>query len=253
MKNTKKKIIVACVSVLAVLLAALIAGAVYFRSNYVLLEGKYYKKDIDVLPILNMNYVNINELNMCTELEAVDLYASDNSTFEKLRAFENLSDFEISYPKSKLSGPAMEKISMFPNLKMLWFWSSDFDLTGINSESLERISINFGDITDANLNEMNNCPSLTELHLNQVAMDDCLIVEVDEETSEKICTMTDSSFLSDLDNIKWLVMMNIFVEDISGIGEMDSLEIFTVDEGCISGDKKRALEDMGIMVVEETY
>lgn len=253
MKNTKKKIIIACVSVLAVLFVAVIAGAVYFRANYVLLEGKYYKKDIDVLPILNMNYVNINELNMCTELETVDLYASDNSTFENLRAFEKLTELNISHPQSQLNGPAMEKINMFPNLKRIYSWSSDFDFTGINSESLERITINFGDITDANLNEINNCPSLTELYLNLVALDNCLIVEVDEETSEKMCTMTDSSFLSDLDNIKRLVLMNIFVEDISGIGEMDSLETFIVDEGCISKKDKWTLANKGISVLEETY
>lgn len=252
MKNTKKKIIISCVSVLAVLLAALITGAVYFRSNYVLLEGKYYKKDIDVLPILNMNYVNINELNMCTELETVDLYASDNSTFEKLRAFEKMTDLNISYPKSLLSGPAMEKLSMFANLKRIYFWSSDFDLTGLKNESLERITINFGDITNANLNEINNCPSLTELYLNLVAMDGCLIVEVDEETSEKMCTMTDSSFLSDLDNIKLLVIRNTYIEDISHIDEMDSLETFIVDEGCISKKDKWTLANKGISVLEET-
>lgn len=241
-----KKIMIAFI--ILVMTGGIAAGAV-LRGKYVYIDGKFHKKDVKEL-FVSLNPKNISELNRCTELEFLMAADMDNDTLEQMRAFEKLKKLDISFSDSKISGSGIEKINMLPKLNKLWFYNSEFDLSGIRNNSLESLLILSCDITNAHLNEIKNCPSLNELRLSGVTMDNCFTVTEDKDYFWGRHALTDSSCLSELDTITKLWIYSTFIEDISGIKDMDSLDTLTVDKGYISEEYKKALEDEGITVVE---
>ena len=56
----------------------------------------------------------------------------------------------------------------------------------------------------------------------------------------------------DLNNIEELCLYNIYIEDISGLTDMDSLKSITISEGFISDETIKALEENGIDVIIDT-
>lgn len=235
----KKIGVVFCILVLIVGIAA---GAV-LRGKYVYIDDTFYKKDVKEL-FIHWDHKHVSELNRCTELEMLMATGMDNDSLEQMCVFENLTDLLIHFSHAEISGSGIEKINLLPNLKYLWFRDSEIDLSNISNDSIESIEITGCEMTDSDLKGLKNCPSLTKLSLSKVAMDNCFIIQ------EKKYTMTDSSCFSELDNMKELEIYLTFIEDISGIEDMDSLETLTVDKGYISDAYKTALEDKGITVIE---
>lgn len=244
-----KKIIIACITLL---LIALIAAGTVLREKYVYFDNKFYEIDVKELYVSCKNKFSITELNRCTNLEWLTISDIDNRALEKMRIFDNLSSLDIFHSESEINGSGIEKINMLPNLKVLLFTRCEFDLSSIRNESLEKISIILCDVTDSDLKGIANCSSLNELSLTEITMNNCFIVTDDKDFIWGRYALTDSSCLSGLDSIEKLTIRNTFIEDISGIEDMDSLNTFTVTKGYISEDYIKALEDEGITVIQYT-
>lgn len=240
-----KKIIIACITLL---LIALIAMGAVLRGKYVYLNNKFYEIDVEKLHISHIDKFGINELNRCTNLDQLLISNLDDSILEKMSVLDHLSTLDIHL--SEINGSGIEKINMFPNLKDMSFVRSEFDLSNIRNNSLERIIILLCNVTESDLKGIANCPSLKELTLSDITMDNCFTITDNENVLWGKFILTDSSCLSGLDNIEKLTIRDTFIEDISGIEEMDSLNTFTVTKGYISEDYIKALEDEGITVIE---
>ena len=239
-----KKIITALVIIM------LIAVGSVLRSKYVFIDDKFYPKDVKEL-FINLDDTSISELNQCAELEFLMASYANNTALEQMNAFENLTDL-IIHANTEISGSGIEKINMLPNLKSLWFRASNIDLSNIRNDSVERIEISHCEMTDSDLMGLKNCPSLNCLMFYRITLDNCFTVTSiprdDRPLYEKRYALTDSSCLSGFDSIKELNIYSTYIEDISGIEEMDSLETLTVDKGYISWKDKKALEAKGITV-----
>lgn len=239
-----KKTIIACVVLLSI---ALIAGGAVLRGKYVYINKKFFEKDVEDLIIYHPNTFSINELNRCTDLDRLEIKDIDDSTLEKMGVLDHLAELDIF--DSEINGSGIEKINMFPNLKDMIIVRSEFDLSNFGNNSLETIWILFCGVTESDLKGIANCPSLKKLILTQVPIGNCCTVTDIENDSWKKFTLTDSSCLSVLDNIEQLTIGDTFIEDISGIEDMDSLDTLRVTRGYISEDHIKALEDKGINVI----
>ena len=95
-----------------------------------------------------------------------------------------------------------------------------------------------------NISELKNCDSLESISLVSSSVADI----IDHNEADKRLTMKDSSAFAELDNVKSLSINEAYIEDISGINDMESLEEFTATQGMIDDDMVKELEDNGVKV-----
>ena len=95
-----------------------------------------------------------------------------------------------------------------------------------------------------NISELKNCDSLESISLASSSVADI----IDYNEADKRLTMKDSSAFAELDNVKSLSINDAYIEDISGINDMESLEEFTATQGMIDDDMVKELEDKGVKV-----
>lgn len=222
-----------------------IAGIV-FRTQYVFLDDKVYKKDVKKLDLYYRDN-DVDELNKCSELEDLTISGIDDEFLTEMRTFQHLEYFKVF--SSDIINDGMSKINSFPILNNMFIAYSHIDFGKIQNDSVKEISIWLSEIT--NIKGLANCRSLTDLELLSIAMDNKIIFTEVENTLDRKYTLKDSSDFSYLDNIKTLRIVGIDIEDISGFTKMDSLETLTVSQGCISEENISALENNGITVMIE--
>ena len=222
-----------------------IAGIV-FRTQYVFLDDKVYKKDVKKLDLYYSDN-DVDELNKCSELEDLTISGIDDESLTEMRTFQHLEYFKVF--SSDIINDGMSKINSFPILNNMFIAYSHIDFGKIQNDSVKEISIWLSEIT--NIKGLANCRSLTDLELLSIAMDNKIIFTEVENTLDRKYTLKDSSDFSYLDNIKTLRIVGIDIEDISGFTKMDSLETLTVSQGCISEENISALENNGITVMIE--
>ena len=72
-----------------VITAIIIIGAIlFFRHNYVNLEGEFVKRDIEKVNV-HLEDVDINELNRCSEIRDMIVSRSADDSFAHLKVFSN--------------------------------------------------------------------------------------------------------------------------------------------------------------------
>ena len=218
------------------------------RKEFVFIDGVIYNSNIDSLHVF-LNQVNINELNRCSQLSTLVVAEADNDSLTKLYSFPTLEFLDIFRSKTQISGSGINKINTLENLKYLFFTYSDVDLYNLNSDSIESIGIDHCNVSF--LEGINKCAALNELKLNAVILNDNMISTNGNDLYNRICVLNNSSDFSSLDNIKKLHIYNTVIENISGIVEMDSLEVLYVSKGTLSDDNRNTLENKGIRIIEE--
>ena len=238
------KRIILILSVLVVI--AGVVGGIVFRTQYVFLDDKVYKKDVKELDLYYSDN-DVDELNKCSELEDLRISRIDDEFLTEMRTFQHLEHFKVF--SSDIINDGMSKINSFPILNNMFIAYSHIDFGKIQNDSVKEISIWLSEIT--NIKGLANCRSLTDLELLNIAMDNKIIFTEVENTLDRKYTLKDSSDFSYLDNIKTLRIVGIDIEDISGFTKMDSLETLTVSQGYISEENISALENNGITVMIE--
>lgn len=236
------KRIILILSVLVVI--AGVVGGIVFRTQYVFLDDKVYKKDVKELDLYYSDN-DVDELNKCSELEELIIRRIDDEFLTEMRTFQHLEHFTVF--SSDIINDGMSKINSFPILNDMFIAYSHIDFGKMQNDSVKEISICLSEIT--NIKGLANCRSLTDLMLLNIAMDNKIIVTKVENTLDLKYTLKDSSDFSYLDNIKTLSIVGIDIEDISGFTKMDSLETLTVSRGYISEENISALENNGITVM----
>lgn len=231
--------------ILSVLLViAGVVGGIVFRTQYVFLDDKVYKKDVKELDLYYSDN-DVDELNKCSELEELRISRIDDEFLTEMRTFQHLEHFKVF--SSDIINEGMLKINSFPVLNDMFIAYSNIDFGKIQNDSVKEISIYLSEIT--NITELAKCRSLTDLDLFRVVMDNKIIVTKVANTLDMKYCLKDSSDFSCLDNIRTLQISCIDIEDISGFIEMDSLETLTVSQGYISEENISALENNGITVI----
>ncbi len=236
-----------------VITAIIIIGAIlFFRHNYVNLEGEFVKRDIEKVNV-HLEDVDINELNRCSEIRDMLVHRSPGDLFSQLTVFEHLETLMVFNTKEEYSDDFIEMVNKQPNLKNLdIFRGSEVDLNGINNSSVEWLNIS--SMSVKNFQSVADCSSLKTLILSRSQIDDCIIAEENTGNDYEPYNyyLRDSSQFSVFDNIEELRLYNIYIEDISGLTDMDSLKSITISEGFISDETIKALEENGIDVIIDT-
>lgn len=135
-----KKIILG--TVIFVVLAAVIVGAVYFNKNYAIVENEYGTKrivSIDVTKIPEENLPKFDDVVKCTpslkkltKLESLTLVAEENMDLNYLSEMKNLNELAINYfDNYNECNVRFETLPDLPNLKELWL--TDFKMKGFNT------------------------------------------------------------------------------------------------------------------------
>lgn len=235
-----------------VITAIIIIGAILlFRHNYVNLEGVFVKRNIKEV-IVHLENVDINELNRCSEIRNMLVSHSSDDLFSQLTVFKNLETLVVFNAKEEYSDDFIDMVNKQPNLKTLdLLIVSEVDLNGINNSSVERLSVSADSVK--NIQSIADCRSLKILSVNSSEIADCIIAE--ENTGDDVpyhYYLRDSSHFSVLDNVGELRLRNIYIEDISGLTDMDSLKSIIVSEGFISDETTKAIEENGIDVMVDT-
>lgn len=248
----RSKKIIKAIKIVSILLLAsglIIVGCV-LRMQYVFLDHKIYKNDIKKLHgvYLDSKNVKISELNRCSELEYLSVWGADDVSLTEMRNFNNLHILDISC--SDISDVGIAKINILQNLNEILFMKSNIDFSNIRNDSIKKISVILCDMTD--IKKLADCSSLTELCLIETTMDDKIIKTDGANILDRKYYLKDSSDFAYLNNIETLSIYNIKIEDVSGFTEMDKLKTFKADEGSISEEDIKILEDKGITVVEKT-
>ncbi|MCQ2491271.1 MAG: hypothetical protein MJ079_06755 [Ruminococcus sp.] len=236
------KRIILILSVLVVI--AGVVGGIVFRTQYVFLDDKVYKKDVKELDLYYSDN-DVDELNKCSELEELIIRRIDDEFLTEMRTFQHLEHFTVF--SSDIINDGMSKINSFPILNDMFIAYSHIDFGKMQNDSVKEISLYLSEII--NITELANCRSLTNLDLFRVVMDNKIIVTQVANTLDLKYTLKDSSDFSCLDNIRTLKISCIDIEDISGFMEMDSLKTLTVSQGYISEENISALENNGITVM----
>lgn len=235
-----------------VIIAIIIGAILFFRHNYVNLEGEFVKRNIEEVTV-HLEDVDINELNRCSEIREMLVSRSPDDCFSQLTVFEHLETLLVFDPKEEYSDDFIEMVNKQPNLKSLYFFNvSEVDLNGINNSSVEWLT--FFAVSVKNLQSVADCGTLKYLSLDNVKVDDCIIAEENTGNDYEPYNyyLRDSSQFSVFDNIEELCLYNIYIEDISGLTDMDSLKSITISEGFISDETIKALEENGIDVIIDT-
>ena len=235
-----------------VITAIIIIGAIlFFRHNYVNLEGEFVKRDIEEITV-DLEDINVNELNRCSEIRDMIVSRSADDSFAHLKVFKHLERMLVFYSLDEYSSDFIDKINKQPNLKTLDFVFSKVDLNGINNSSVETMILSSTFVK--NLQSVADCGTLKYLSLDSVKVDGCIIAEKNTSDDKESYNyyLRDSSVFSTLDNIEELSFYNIYIEDISGFADMDSLKSITISEGFISDETIKALEENGIDVIIDT-
>ena len=234
-----------------VIITIIIGAILFFRHNYVNLEGEFVKRDIEEVTV-HLEDVDINELNRCSEIRDMIVSRSADDSFAHLKVFKHLERMLVFYSLDEYSSDFIDKINKQPNLKTLDFVFSKVDLNGINNSSVETMILSSTFVK--NLQSVADCGTLKYLSLDSVKVDDCIIAEKNTSDDKESYNyyLRDSSVFSTLDNIEELRLYNIYIEDISGFADMDSLKSITISEGFISDETIKELEENGIDVIIDT-
>ncbi len=233
--------------VTALLTLAVLIGVNIFRTQHVFLKNTVYKKDVKEL-FLSYDGIDVDELNKCSELEFLAIWAIDDAFLREMTIFQNLESMYIF--NSDIGDEGITKINLFPNLNDTFIMKSYADLSQIQNDSITEMQLSVSEITG--ITGLANCDSLTYLSVDEVVMDDKIVVTEGTNIWNQKYSLKDSSDFQYLDNIETLKIRCITIEDISGFLEMDSLETLTVSEGYISEENVKTLENHGITVIEET-
>ena len=220
--NVKKIIIISVIFVL-------IVGYTYFKTHYAVIDNEIYKTDITYLHIFSLDDSEIKEINKCTEIEKMFVSKAVENSVSGFTDFHNLNDLTLL--NCEISGNDTEKISKFDNLNTFSTLMTDIDLQGFNNNI-------------KNFKALSECSSLKKLAVyhSEIA-DNCIVTE------DGKYIMKDSSVFKNFDYTEELRIFVNEIEDISGILEMDSLNVFEVYKGTVSEDNVKLLEDNGISVV----
>lgn len=230
-----KKWIIVC----AVAAAVLTAAGIVLRSKFVWIDG-FCRSDVKELYYIDMTRTRTGELNRCRELESFALYGADDSNLSALRTYDQL-DRVLLCGFSQYSTGMTDFVSRQPKLTNLNMNSPVMDLSGIRSDSLEKVYLTGGELVHPEA--LADCPHLSTLYLENVTCGEQIVAG--EETDG---IMQDSTFLSGLDSVTHLKLQDIAVSDLTGITEMDALEMLSVSENCLSDENRKLLEDRGITV-----
>lgn len=240
--------IVLCFMITAVIL---VTAGLIFRGKYVYLEKSFVARKIENIDVF-LDEVNIKELNRCSEMKSMIATDATDDRFSQLTVFEKLETIEVFHSKEEISGGGIGMINKQPNLRYLGFTYSEADFNGIHNSTVEKIIISASSVK--NLQSVADCGDLKELILNNSKADGFIIAEEKNgNDKEKLdFFLRDSSCFSVLDNIEELSFYSIYVEDVSGLADMDSLKRVKVSNGFISEEARKLLEEWGIDVIEES-
>lgn len=231
--NVKKITIISVIFVL-------IVGYTYFKTHYAVIDNEIYKTDITYLHIFSLDDSEIKEINKCTEIEKMFVSKAVENSVSGFTDFHNLNDLTLL--NCEISGNDTEKISKFDNLNTFCTLMTDIDLQGFNNNMVFDIVFFYSKIK--NFKALSECSSLKKLAVyhSEIA-DNCIVTE------DGKYIMKDSSVFKNFDYTEELRIFVNKIEDISGILEMDSLNVFEVYKGTVSEDNVKLLEDNGISVV----
>lgn len=162
----------------------------------------------------------------------------------KFRNFKNLNTMHLVY--GVISSMDFEKISTFNNLKKVTSYMSAIDFKGFCNKNVTSISLHQSTIK--NLEALAECKSLKNLTIYDSTVYDNYIIK---ENNNYI--LKGSSIFMSFDYVENLYIGVDKIEDISGILEMDSLEIFHVNKDSISEEDVKLLEDKGVKVTYSDY
>ena len=234
-----KKFIITAITLLAA--AGVITGTIIFKSKYVRINGTIHKRSVDKLDLVKVQKkgFKISELNKCSELEYLSTEELNDDVLEDMGSFDKLECFANYGANIKNSASELNK---YGKLDFILFQFSEVDLKGIKNNAV-RIII-FSDSKVKNISELKNCDSLESISLVSTSVADI----IDHNEADKRLTMKDSSAFAELDNVKSLSINDAYIEDISGINDMESLEEFTATQGMIDDDMVKELEDKGVKV-----
>ncbi len=228
----------------------LVTAGLVFRYKYVYLENSFVKRTTEDINVF-LDEVNIKELNRCSEMKSMIAADAIDDRFSQLTVFEKLEMLEVFHSKEEISGGGIGMINKQPNLKHLGFIHAEIDLNDINNSSVEIML--FSDSAVKNLQSVADCGDLKELILNKSKADGFIVEEKNGNDKEKLdFFLRDSSCFSVLDNVEELGFYSIYVEDASGLADMDSLKRVKVSNGFISEEARKQLEELGIDIVEES-
>ena len=238
-------------SAIAVVIACLTAGFIYFDTHYAVINKKIYRNDIKTIEFNNLtkkedtdyyiyfDITNIREVNKCTELEEMRLSDAKENTISQLKDFPNLRYLETLC--SYISRADIEKINAF-NLEKLFIDSCyNVDFEDFNNDTISYIGLFFCDIK--NFEVLAECKSLKSIYIACSTISDYII-----EEPFRNYVLKDSSIFADFDYIEELDLYINKIEDVSGILEMDSLKTLKVKKEAISEDNVKLLEDKGVTV-----
>ena len=242
-----KKVILRIVGALLVLA---VAAGVIFRVNFVYIDGEIHNRNETDLYFIYMPVTRISELNRCKNVEYLHVININNKQIEKMRVFEELKYLRLRNQLLDINAPEIEKINQFPKLIWLDLLCYNADLSSLKNDSITHIELEGGKFTFDDKGFLSGCPDLESLRIQNSTINDFITSIWDNEYNKASYTLEDSSFLSDLDKVKTLVLDTMIVEDISGILEMDSLEELSLIQCTIPEEFKKALEDKGINVHE---
>lgn len=225
----------------------IVAGILIFRDNYVYLHQGFEKRKEDTIHV-HLDSAHVNELNRCTDVKHLCTYQPSNEKFSQLITFEKLEKLEMHNPKYEISHDGMNFINKQPKLNRLSFLEAETDLNGINNNSIQEILISLCSVK--NFKSIENCSSLISLTISKTKIDGCISFDdANNKEKENRYSLIDSSVFSSFDTIEKLEFKEIFLEDISGLLDMDSLKTFIIKECYISNENLKELEDKGIKVV----
>ena len=239
-KTSYRKYILISIVIILILLIAVFS---FLRCFFIFLDGKLYRKDITVIRGVNVTSNNIREINLCTKLEELDIWAANDNILSEMKAFNSLAD--LLMVDANLSEGGILRLNDMPQLNRMTFLESHIDLTRLNNKALTHLSISLSDVSG--IIGCASCSSLTEMVLQEVTIPDKIIC-----TKNKEYLLKDSSDFSALDNIKVLEIHDIDIEDISGFLEMDSLETLNVTQGTLSNNDYQILMEAGIIIQEQS-
>ena len=116
------KRIILILSVLVVI--AGVIGGIVFRTQYVFLDDKVYKKDVKELDLYYSDN-DVDELNKCSELEDLRISRIDDEFLTEMRTFQHLEHFKVF--SSDIINDGMSKINSFPILNNMFIAYSHID------------------------------------------------------------------------------------------------------------------------------
>lgn len=235
------------------LLVLAVAAGVILRENFVYIDGEIHNRDETDLHFIYMPATRISELNRCKDVEYLHVINIDNEQIEKMRVFEELKYLRLRNQLLDLNAPEIEKINQFPKLIWLDLLCYNADLSSLENDSITQIELEGGKYTFDDKGFLSGCPELESLRIQNSTIKGFITSIWNEDYNNASYTLEDSSFLSDLDKVKTLVLDDMTIEDVSGILEMDSLEELSLIQCTIPEEFKKELEDKGINIQEIVY